>query len=66
VLVIFDAWQSVFATVTSEWELAPTGMDYRLISRFSKFNKVPELMTMYQSFADVVTKKRLRISIKGN
>lgn len=53
----FDVWQSVFATVTSEWELLPTGIDYRLISRFSKFNKVPGVMAMYRVFADVVTKK---------
>ncbi len=60
----FDAWQSIFASVTSEWELAPTGMSYRLISRFSKFNKVPELMAMYRVFADVVTASDLKIAME--
>ena len=42
--------------ITNGWELDATGVNYRLKSRFSSFQNVPELLSMYRSFADVVTK----------
>lgn len=55
----FDAWASTFGQVTSGWELDATGVNYKLKSRFAKFQNVPELLSMYRSFADVVTKNDL-------
>ena len=52
----FDAWASTFGQITNGWELDATGVNYRLKSRFSSFQNVPELLSMYRSFADVVTK----------
>ena len=34
-------------------------MNYKLKSRFAKFQNVPELLSMYRTFADVVTKNDL-------
>lgn len=34
-------------------------MNYKLKSRFAKFQNVPELLSMYRTFADVVTKSDL-------
>src|SRR5260364_167469 len=56
----FDAWASIFGQVTTGWELDATGVNYRLNSRFSKFQNVPELTAPYRSFADVVTKEDLQ------
>ncbi len=56
-LEYFDSWASTFAKVSSDWELDATGVNYKLKSRFSKFDNVPELLSMYRSFADVVTKE---------
>lgn len=53
----FDAWASTFGKITSNWELDATGVNYKLKSRFASFNNVPELLAMYRTFADVVTKK---------
>jgi N12 class adenine-specific DNA methylase/predicted RNA methylase len=52
----FDAWASTFGQVVTGWELDATGVNYKLNSRFSKFQNVPELTVMYRSFADVITR----------
>lgn len=58
-IVHFDAWASTFGQVVSGWELDATGVNYKLNSRFSKFQNVPELVALYRSFADVITKADL-------
>lgn len=58
-IVHFDSWASTFGQVVAGWELDATGVNYRLNSRFSKFQNVPELIALYRTFADVVTKKDL-------
>lgn len=55
----FDAWASTFGEVVTGWELDATGVNYRLNSRFSKFQNVPELTAMYRTFADVITRSDL-------
>ncbi len=55
----FDAWASTFGEVTANWELDATGVNYKLKSRFASFQNVPELLAMYRTFADVVTKSDL-------
>lgn len=55
----FDAWASTFGQITNGWELDATGVNYKLKSRFASFQNVPELLSMYRSFADVVTKNDL-------
>lgn len=55
----FDAWASTFGQVVTGWELDATGVNYRLNSRFAKFQNVPELASMYRTFADVITQTDL-------
>ena len=55
----FDAWASTFGQITNGWELDATGVNYKLKSRFASFQNVPELLAMYRTFADVVTKNDL-------
>ena len=55
----FDAWASTFGQITNGWELDSTGVNYKLKSRFASFQNVPELLAMYRTFADVVTKNDL-------
>lgn len=54
-ITTFDSWASTFGQVSSSYELDSSGVNYKIVSRFNKFNNVPELMKMYSSFADVVT-----------
>ncbi len=55
----FDSWASTFGQITNGFELDATGVNYQLKSRFAKFQNVPELLSMYRTFADVVTKDDL-------
>ena len=60
----FDAWASTYGQITNGWELDATGVNYKLKSRFAKFQNVPELLSMYRTFADVVTKSDLDAQAK--
>lgn len=55
----FDAWASTFGRVVTGFELDATGVNYKINSRFAKFQNVPELISMYRTFADVITKEDL-------
>ena len=59
----FDAWAAQFGEVVSSLELAPEGTGYRYRNRFAKFTNLPELLSMYHNFADVVTDEMLDIPI---
>ncbi|MCW3587433.1 KfrB domain-containing protein [Burkholderia cenocepacia] len=59
-IVHFDAWASTFGQVVTGWELDATGVNYRLNSRFAKFQNVPELINMYRTFADTITQTDLQ------
>jgi N12 class adenine-specific DNA methylase len=55
-LLHFDAWQTTFAKRTTDWEIDATATGYKLKERLASFCNLPELMTIYRLFADVVTK----------
>ena len=61
----FDAWASTFGQVVTGWELDATGVGYKINSRFSKFQNMPELVGMYRTFADVITNKDLAEQNQG-
>jgi N12 class adenine-specific DNA methylase/predicted RNA methylase len=57
----FDAWAANFGETQTALELAPSGQGYRTRTRFAKFTNLPELLTMYRSFADVKTADMLNL-----
>lgn len=59
----FDAWAANFGEVVSSLELAPEGTGYRFKNRFSKFNNLPELMTMFKEIADVQLPDMLHLPV---
>ena len=65
-IIHFDAWASIFGRITSNWELDATGVNYALKSRFANFDNVPELLSMYRTFADVVTRNDINEQQKKN
>lgn len=50
----FSDWASTFGEVQTSLEVDITGDRLRSVRRFSKFVNVPELMSSYRAFADVV------------
>lgn len=57
----FDAWAATFGETISSIEVDKTGRGFRTKQRFARFFNVPELMTMFRNFADVITSDMLNI-----
>jgi N12 class adenine-specific DNA methylase len=57
----FDAWAASFAEAVTALELAPDGSGYRMHTRFAKFINLPELLSMFRTFADVQTADMLNL-----
>lgn len=57
----FDAWAANFGEPVTSLELAPDGSGYRMHTRFAKFVNLPELLSMFRSFADVQTADMLNL-----
>ncbi|WP_163566074.1 SNF2-related protein [Helicobacter suis] len=51
----FDDWAQTFGQIQADLELDSSAQNYKVVSRFSKFNNVQELSTLYRSFADVIS-----------
>ena len=62
-LQYFDSWAANFAEKTTALELAPSGQGYRTRTRFSKFKNLPELMTLYAEFADLLPEGTVKLDI---
>jgi N12 class adenine-specific DNA methylase len=64
----FDAWAANFGEAVTSLELAPDGSGYRMHTRFANFVNLPELLSMFRSFADVQTADMLKLprpAVKG-
>lgn len=57
-LTSFDAWASQYGDVATGFEQNAAG-GYEMVSRFSKFVNVPELMRRVRSFMDILTGSNL-------
>src|SRR5205807_4338755 len=57
----FDAWAANFGEPVTALELSPDGSGYRMHTRFAKFVNLPELLSMFRSFADVQTADMLHL-----
>ncbi len=58
----FDGWAATFGSVVTEMEMGPAG-GFRLKSRFARFQNVPEMLRMWQVFADVKTAEDLNLPV---
>lgn len=59
----FDSWAADFGETVTALEMAPSGQGYRARTRFAKFTNLPELMTLYRSFADVQTADMVKLDV---
>ena len=60
----FDSWAATFGQTVTEIEVDPgrTG-DYRMHTRFARFQNVPEMLRMWHVFADVRTGEDLQLPV---
>jgi N12 class adenine-specific DNA methylase len=56
----FDGWAATFGEQVTELEMGPAG-DFRVKTRFAKFQNVPEMLRMWHVFADVKTAEDLNL-----
>lgn len=59
----FDAWAATFGENVTSMELTPEGNSYRQKTRFSKFVNLPELLTLYKTFADVQMPSMIKLDV---
>lgn len=59
-LHLFDAWANVYGEDEYVYEVAPSGVGYRISQRFNSFCNMPSLMCDYKSFSDIVTLDTLK------
>lgn len=59
----FDGWAADFGETVTALEMSPSGQGYRARTRFAKFTNLPELMTLYRSFADVQTADMVKLDV---
>lgn len=57
---VFDQWVATFGTQVTEMEIAPQG-GYKLNTRLSSFQNVPELLAMWSMFADTKTAEDMQL-----
>ena len=62
-ITFFDQWAANFGETITSLEMAPSGQGYKARTRFSKFTNLPELLTMYRSFADVQTQDMVKLDV---
>lgn len=51
----FDKWARVFGNPTNDFELDSSGVNYKMVTRFSELQNMPELSVMYKSNAHIIT-----------
>lgn len=64
----FDAWASTFGEIVTNMQLSADGRTLKEKTSFSRFNNVPELVTLYSQIADTQTAETLNLQrpeIKG-
>ena len=59
----FDSWAADFGETITSLEMAPSGQGYKAKTRFAKFTNLPELLTLYRSFADVQTADMVKLDV---
>ena len=60
----FDEWAATFGQTVTAIEMAPTGGgNYRMATRFARYQNVPEMLRLWHVFADVKTAQDLDLPI---
>lgn len=59
----FPSWAYTFGTIEDSMEIKPEGNGFQLKQRFTKFHNLPELMSAYRTFADIVTQETVNLKV---
>ena len=60
----FDSWAATFGQTVTEIELAPEGgTSFRQVTRFAKFQNIPEMLRLFFAAADIKTSEDLHLPV---
>lgn len=59
----FPSWAFTFGAIEDSMEIKPEGNGFQLKQRFTKFHNLPELMSAYRTFADIVTQETVNLKV---
>ncbi len=62
-ITYFDSWAADFGETVTSLEMTPSGQGYKPKTRFARFTNLPELLTLYRSFADVQTSDMVKLEV---
>lgn len=59
----FTSWANTYGSIVESVEVKPEGSGYQIKQRFSKFHNLPELMSTFHNYADLLTADKLDLDV---
>lgn len=59
----FTSWANTYGSIVESVEVKPEGSGYQIKQRFSKFHNLPELMSTFHDYADLLTADQLDLDV---
>lgn len=59
----FISWANTYGSIVESVEVKPEGSGYQIKQRFSKFHNLPELMSTFHNYADLLTADKLDLDV---
>lgn len=59
----FTSWTNTYGSIVESVEVKPEGSGYQIKQRFAKFHNLPELMSTFHDYADLLTADKLDLEV---
>lgn len=59
----FTSWANTYGSIVESAEVKPEGSGYQIKQRFAKFHNLPELMSTFHDYADLLTADKLDLDV---
>lgn len=59
----FTSWANTYGSIVESVEVKPEGSGYQIKQRFAKFHNLPELMSTFHDYADLLTADKLDLEV---
>lgn len=59
----FTSWANTYGSIVESVEVKPEGSGYQIKQHFSKFHNLPELMSTFHNYADLLTADKLDLDV---
>ena len=62
-MAAFTSWANTYGSIVESVEVKPEGSGYQIKQRFAKFHNLPELMSTFHDYADLLTADKLDLDV---